>query len=181
MVSPVTVGGGYENTLLAAQIANMYAGNQYNLANLAGYYDPYMLGWASSPGQISPTLERDSLSAQVSQWGVQNGLEQGRLDLSARQLDAQIAQWAKQGALDEGTLTGFYNGLPTLAREQLAATIGIANADNFRQWAQLRGSQLLQQQVCSLPSSASNPDSDALVLPPHVCCADVQTDVAYDL
>lgn len=173
MVSqPVTMLGGYDATLLAAEIANMAAGNAYNLSNMAGFYDPYMMGWASAPGGQVPTLNRDQLTAQVNQWGTQNALAQqglqldagqlqlgnrsldaqiannaGQLQLGNRTLDAQIAQWAQQNQLDAGTLTGFYNGLPTLAREQLAATVGIANADNFRQWAQLRGSQLLQQQA----------------------------------
>lgn len=142
-----TMLGGYDATLLAAQIANMAAGNQAQLYDMTGYYDPYSLGWASAPGGQQPTLARSQLDAQITQWGVQNALAQGDLDRANRMLDAQIAQWAQENALDAGTLTGFYNGMPTLAREHLAATIGIANADNFRQWAQMRGQQLLQQQA----------------------------------
>lgn len=143
----VTMLGGYDATLLAAQIANMAAGNQSSLYDMAGYYDPYSLGWASAPGGQVPTLARSQLDAQIAQWGVQNSLQQQEQARLQQALDAQIAQWAQQNALDAGTLTGFYNGLPTLDRERLAATIGIANADNFRQWAQMRGSQLLQQQA----------------------------------
>ena len=139
--------GGYDATLLAAQIANMAAGNQSSLYDMAGYYDPYSLGWASAPGGQQPTLARSQLDAQMAQWGVQNSLQQQEQARLQQSLDAQIAQWAQQNAFDAGTLTGFYNGLPTLDRERLAATIGIANADNFRQWAQMRGSQLLQQQA----------------------------------
>lgn len=161
-----TIAGGTGIIDLVNQWLNAAAGNQQNLYTLAGYYDPYALGWASTPGSILPTLGRDQfnasnaiaqgdltgtfngqptlanqqLQAQIAQWGTQNALQ-------GRQLDAQIAQWAQQNALDAGSLTGFYNGLPTLAREQLAATIGIANAQQFTQWAQMRGSQLLQQQA----------------------------------
>lgn len=130
--------GGYDANLLALQIANSRAANAANLYQTAGYYDPSTL-LAPAGATLTPTLARDQLNQQAQQFGVSNALDQ-------RKLDAQIAQWANTNALDAGTLTGFYNGLPTLARQQLAATIGIANADNFRQWATMRGSQLLQQQ-----------------------------------
>lgn len=142
-----TVQGGYEQAQLAALIANQWMNGTWNAYETAGYYDPWALGWTSAPGGQAPTLARSQLDAQITQWGVQNALQQGDLDRANRALDAQIAQWAQQNALDAGTLTGFYNGMPTLAREHLAATIGIANADNFRQWAQMRGQQLLQQQA----------------------------------
>lgn len=138
--------------------SDIVAGNRRDLFGLSGVYDPFYTGQAPQTGTFLPTLGAQQLASNTAQWGAQNALGNRSLDaqigqwgaqnaLDTRKLDAQIGQWAAQNRLDEGTLTGFYNGLPTLARDALAAQVGIANADNFRQWAQLRGSQLLQQQA----------------------------------